>query len=134
MLMLAVTCAVFFPVLAHGQIFGHAVRGSVSPVGVSVVAGAFLFGVGMQLGGGCASGTLYSSGGGSVRMLVTLAAFIGGSVIGALHAPLWQSAPSFAPISMVATIGLFPSLGVSLGLFAVVAMVSLVVERRRYGK
>lgn len=134
MLMLAVTCAVFFPVLAHGQIFGHVVRGSVSPVGMSVVAGAFMFGVGMQLGGGCASGTLYSSGGGSVRMFVTLAAFIGGSVIGALHAPLWQSAPSLAPISMVATMGLFPSLGVSLVLFAAVAMVSLVVERRRHGR
>ena len=36
MLMLAVTCALFFPVLAHGQIFGQAVRGSVSPMGVSV--------------------------------------------------------------------------------------------------
>jgi uncharacterized membrane protein YedE/YeeE len=30
----------------------------VSPVGISVVVGAFMFGVGMQLGGGCASGTL----------------------------------------------------------------------------
>jgi uncharacterized membrane protein YedE/YeeE len=133
MLMLAVTCAVFFPVLAHGQLFGHVVRGSVAPVGVSVVAGAFMFGVGMQLGGGCASGTLYSAGGGSVRMFATLAAFIAGSVIGALHAPLWQSAPSLAPISMVATMGLFPSLGVSLVLFAAVAMASLVVERRQHG-
>src|SRR5262245_55229868 len=36
MLMLAVTCVVFFPVLAKGELFGHAVRGSVSPVGLSV--------------------------------------------------------------------------------------------------
>src|SRR5262249_28028352 len=53
MLMLAVTCAVFFPLLGRGEVLGQAVRGSVSPVGVSVVAGAFLFGIGMQLGGGC---------------------------------------------------------------------------------
>ena len=47
-----------------------------SPVGVSVVVGAFLFGVGMQLGGGCASGTLYTAGGGNTRMLITLIAFM----------------------------------------------------------
>jgi uncharacterized protein len=133
MLMLAVTCAVFFPVLAHGQIFGHAVRGSVAPAGVSVVAGAFIFGVGMQLGGGCASGTLYSAGGGSVRMCATLAAFIAGSVIGALQAPFWQAGPALKPISMVASLGLIPSLGVSLALFGTVTLVSLVVERRRHG-
>ena len=53
MLMLAVACLLFFPVLASGTpIFTEAVRGNVSPLGLSVVAGAFLFGVGMQLGGG----------------------------------------------------------------------------------
>ena len=76
MLMLALTCAVFFPLLGRGEIFGQVLRGSVSPVGVSVVVGAFLFGVGMQLGGGCASGTLYTAGGGNTRMLITLGAFI----------------------------------------------------------
>ena len=133
MLMLAVTCAVFFPILAKGQIFGQAVRGSVAPVGVAVLAGAFIFGVGMQLGGGCASGTLFSAGGGSVRMFATLAAFVAGSVIGALHAPFWQAAPELEPISLVASMGLAPSLGVSLALFGGVTLVSLAVERRRHG-
>ncbi len=86
MLMLMVTCAVFFPLLRHGHIFGQTVRGAVSPLSVSVVVGAFLFGAGMQLGGGCASGTLYAAGGGNTRMLLTLAAFIAGSVIGTVHA------------------------------------------------
>src|SRR5437870_8258239 len=76
MLMLAAACLVFFPVLASGHLFGQPVRGSVSPVGVSVIVGAFLFGIGMQLGGSCASGTLYSTGGGNTRTIVTLAAFI----------------------------------------------------------
>ena len=40
-----------------------------------------MFGIGMQLGGGCASGTLYTVGGGSTRMIVTLAAFVIGSVV-----------------------------------------------------
>src|SRR4051812_37520960 len=133
MLMLALTCAAFFPILAHGKIFGQVVRGSVSPVGVPVIAGAFLFGVGMQLGGGCASGTLYTAGGGSVRMLVTFAAFIAGSVLGAFHQTFWQSAPTFQPISLVANFGVGLALALSLGLFAFVAFASLILEKRRHG-
>jgi uncharacterized membrane protein YedE/YeeE len=133
MLMLAVTSLVFLPVLAEGQIFGRLVRGSVSPVGLSVVIGAFMFGIGMQLGGGCASGTLYSAGGGSVRMLATLAAFIAGSVVGVFHMPTWDRAPAFAPISLLSTFGIVPALGGSLLLFASVAYASTLVERRRHG-
>src|SRR6202045_49362 len=83
MVMLALVVLLFFPVLARGSLFGQPVRGEYGTVGLSVLVGAFLFGVGMQLGGGCASGTLYTAGGGSVRMLTTLFAFIAGSVVGA---------------------------------------------------
>jgi uncharacterized membrane protein YedE/YeeE len=134
MLMLAATCAVFFPVLASGQLFGHAVRGSVSPVGLSVVGGAFLFGVGMQLGGGCASGTLYTAGGGSVRMLVTLAAFIAGSVVGVRHMPIWEKAPALKPISLISQYGALTALAMSLILFGAIAMLTIVIERRRHGR
>jgi uncharacterized membrane protein YedE/YeeE len=133
MLMLAVTCAVFLPLLAHGHVFGQQVRGAVAPVGVSVLAGAFLFGIGMQLGGGCASGTLYTVGGGSVRMLTTLAAFIAGSVIGARHMPFWQSTPAFAPISLVTRFGLTASLAISLAALAAISLASLAIERHRHG-
>src|SRR5215204_1426886 len=44
MVMLAITCAAFFPLLASGTFMGQAVRGSISPIGVGVAAGAFLFG------------------------------------------------------------------------------------------
>ena len=130
MLMLAVTCAVFVPVLANGELFGRAVRGSVSPVGLSVVAGAFLFGIGMQLGGGCASGTLYTAGGGSVRMLVTLAAFIAGSVFGVIHQPLWDQAPRIEPISLVSRYGALAALAISLSIFGAIALISIIIERR----
>lgn len=53
MLMLAAACLLFFPVLASGTpIFTDSVRGNVDPLGLSVAAGAFLFGIGMQLGSG----------------------------------------------------------------------------------
>src|SRR5262249_10467153 len=89
MLMLALTCLVFFPVLGAGHIGGQAVRGSVSPVGVSVVVGAFLFGVGLQLGGGCAPRTLYTAGGGHPRMLPTLAGFLPRSLPAPAPPPPW---------------------------------------------
>jgi hypothetical protein len=131
MLMLAVTCAVFLPILAHGQIFGQPVRGAVAPVGISVLVGAFLFGIGMQLGGGCASGTLYTVGGGSLRMFATLAAFIAGSVIGSRHMPFWEATPAFKPISLLSRFGLAGGLAISFLLFGAVAFATLVMERRR---
>ena len=52
MLMLAVATLLFAPMLASGEVLGTAVGGAVAPVGLSVLVGAFIFGVGMQLGGG----------------------------------------------------------------------------------
>ncbi len=134
MLMLAVTCLVFVPALGSGHLLGQAVRGSVSPVGLSVVAGAFLFGIGMQLGGGCASGTLYTAGGGNTRMLVTLLCFIAGSVVGVAHMPWWEKAPALKPISLIAAFGPVAALAISLCLFGLVAALTVVVERRRHGR
>jgi uncharacterized membrane protein YedE/YeeE len=133
MLMLAVTCAIFFPLLAAGSVFGQPLRGSVSPAGVAVLAGAFIFGIGMQLGGGCASGTLYSAGGGSIRMLVVLAAFILGSLIGTAHTQWWAALPAWAPTSVVTVYGTWTALVLSLVVFGLIASFTMAVERRRHG-
>src|SRR5829696_5024434 len=45
MVMLALATALFFPVLAAGSLFGQPVQGIVAPIGVSVVVGAFIFGL-----------------------------------------------------------------------------------------
>jgi uncharacterized membrane protein YedE/YeeE len=133
MLMLAITCAVFFPLLASGSFFGQPLRGSVSPVGVGVAAGAFIFGVGMQLGGGCASGTLFSVGGGSSRMVITLFFFIIGSVIGTAHMGWWTAQPALAPASLVTTMGPWLGLALSLGVFAAIAWMTVGAEKKRHG-
>jgi hypothetical protein len=106
----------------------------VSPAGTSVVVGAFLFGIGMQLGGGCASGTLYTVGGGSTRMLVTLAAFIAGSVVATAHMPFWTALPHLQPVSLVKSLGLLPALLLNWAVFALIAVVTVVVEKRRHGR
>ncbi|QOL50489.1 YeeE/YedE family protein [Massilia litorea] len=134
MLMLAVGVALFFPALANGSLFGNPVTGLVSPAGTSVIVGAFIFGVGMQLGGGCASGTLYTVGGGSTRMLVTLFFFIVGSVVATAYMPFWTSLPQLQPISLVKTLGLAPALLLNWIVFAAIAAITVVVEKRRHGR
>ncbi|MTJ84185.1 MAG: YeeE/YedE family protein [Telmatospirillum sp.] len=133
MLMLALAAIVFYPLLAQGSVFGLPVKGEIGAVGLSVLAGAFLFGIGMQLGGGCASGTLYTGGGGNSRMIVTLAAFVAGSTTGAYHFSWWAATPNIGPVSLVATLGWPTALALALVLFAGISALSLVLERRRHG-
>ena len=134
MVMLALATAIFLPVLAGGSLFGQNVGGAVAPVGISVLVGALLFGLGMQLGGGCASGTLYTVGGGSTRMVVTLIFFVAGSLLGSVHLPWWLDQPSLGSVSLSRSLGLAPALVLQLGLFALLALVTAVWERRRHGR
>lgn len=135
MVMLAVAVSLFAPILAFGiSFFGGPVAGYVSPVGVSLIVGSFLFGIGMQLGGGCASGTLYAVGGGRTVMFITLIFFIIGTTIGAYHLPFWtEEMPAFEPISLATSTGLgyFGAWLVSIALFGVIAWITLVVEKKK---
>ena len=108
MLMFVISTTLFAIILSSGFSFtGITPVGYVSPVGVSVLFGAFLFGIGMQLGNGCASGTLYNLGGGSSSMILTLIAFIAGSTLGAYHFSFWmQDTPTLPPISLATSTGL----------------------------
>ncbi|PIC69103.1 hypothetical protein CSV77_15565 [Sporosarcina sp. P16b] len=135
MLMLALAVTLFAPILAYGTtFFGGPIAGYVSPVGVSLIVGAFVFGIGMQLGGGCASGTLYAIGGGRTVMFVTLAFFIIGTTIGAYHLPFWTEVmPAFAPVSLATSTGLGYGGAwlVSIALFGFITWVTLVIEKKK---
>lgn len=133
MVMLAIGVLLFFPILAQGSLFGNPANGFVSPPGMSVIIGAFIFGIGMQLGGGCASGTLFAAGGGNTRMFVTLFFFIVGSVIGAYWFPWWSNLPALKPYSIVKAWGLWPALISNLIVFATIAALTVWFEKRRHG-
>jgi uncharacterized membrane protein YedE/YeeE len=105
LVMLALATVLFAPVLSSGSVFGHGVVGAVAPLGGQVAIGAFLFGIGMQLGGGCGSGTLYAIGGGSMRLLLTLVAFVTGSFWASLHMGWWQRLPSWAAFALGEELG-----------------------------
>ena len=99
-LLLALTTLVLAPVLARGEFMGMPVAGAIAPAGVQVAVGAFLFGIGMQLGGGCASGTLYTAGSGNLRMVATLLAFCAGAFWASLHLGFWSAAPHLPSIAL----------------------------------
>ncbi len=131
-LLLGLTSTLFFPVL--GQLFpGINAQAAVAPVGLSVLIGAFMFGIGMQLGGGCGSGTLFTVGGGHVAMLVTLVFFIIGATVASAHLHWWLALPSFGKLSLITALGWGPALvAQGLCLIALYAVV-LAVERQRHG-
>lgn len=134
MIMLAVAVLLFFPALGAGELFGNPVKGNVNPVSISVMIGAFIFGIGMQLGGGCASGTLYTVGGGSARMVVTLIFFCLGSLIATSHLDWWFNLPHLAPISLVHSLGVIPALVLNLVIFSIIAAITIYVEKKRHGQ
>lgn len=134
MFMLAATVLVFTPLIAQGEFGGISLRGNVSPLNLAVVTGAFLFGIGMQLGGGCASGTLFTVGGGNARMLVTLAAFIAGSLFGTWHWESWQDAPGLEPVALSASFGTIGGILISLVMFSAVYLIAAAWEKRKRGE
>ncbi len=117
-MMLALATLLFAPVLAAGSAFGYPMSGAVAPLGVQVVAGAFLFGLGMQLAGGCGSGALYTAGGGSVRMLIVLFFFIAGSFWASLHMSWWERLPSRGEAVLGELIGWTGAVALQLGVLA----------------
>ena len=132
-LMIALTAIVFIPLMSGLSPFDRSFVGAWAPVGVSVVLGAFIFGLGMQLGGGCGSGTLFTVGGGSSRMLVTLAGFIVGAVVGTRHLPFWLEQPSLPLARFGEYFGPVSGTLVTLAALAAVVATLAITEKRRHG-
>jgi uncharacterized protein len=134
LIMLGLAVCLFLPALEAGAILGQPVRGFVFPVGIGLVLGAFLFGVGMQLGGGCASGTLYTAAGGQgARMWLTLLAFIAGATFAAWDAERWMDWPALPAFSLQRSLGAGPAILLSLGVLALVWAISRRIEIARHG-
>lgn len=131
-LLIGLTACLFLPALDAGAVLGQPVRGFVFPVGLALLFGAFLFGIGMQLGGGCGSGTLYAAGGGASRSWLTLISFIAGATLAAWRADLWMGWPALAPIPITAWAGPWPTLLGSLILLCAAAALALWWERTRH--
>jgi len=67
------------------------IPGQIYPVGTNTIIGAILFGVGMVIAGGCASGTLMRIGEGFMLQVVVLIGFIIGTLLGAHNFKFWDT-------------------------------------------
>jgi uncharacterized protein len=127
-LIVIVICAfVVVPVAALSPKYG----GAIAPLGPSLVIGAFVFGTGMQLANGCGSGTLYTVGGGSGRMLIALLFFVIGSVLGSLSLPAFLALGGIDPVLASDYFGAWGGLAVTLASIAIIATVIIAIARKR---
>ena len=62
----------------------------VMPISLATALGGSLFGIGMVIAGGCASGTLMRVGEGFSMQILSLFFFVVGSLIGANHMGFWE--------------------------------------------
>jgi uncharacterized membrane protein YedE/YeeE len=127
LIVIAIAAVAVVPVAALWQGYG----GAIAPLGPSLIIGALVFGVGMQLGNGCGSGTLYTVGGGSGRMLITLAFFVIGSVFGSLSLPAFLAMGGLDPILASDYLGPWGGLIATLASLAVAAAIMIAVARKR---
>lgn len=133
LLLIGMTVLVSFPLIAYGGGQGVNVSGWVFPVGLASALGAAMFGFGMQLGGGCGSGTLFTVGGGSTRMMITLVAFIAGSVIWTGTSGWTQTLPRVEGISAIRELGAPAALLGTLALLGGLYWWTVLIERGRHG-
>ncbi|WP_433802430.1 YeeE/YedE family protein [Actinomycetospora sp. CA-084318] len=132
MLMLAVAAVLFAVILPNGLAIGGDPSPQLGPIGLALFVGAFLFGIGMQIGGSCASGTLFSVGSGQLAIVYTLAGFVVGSVLAVLSWDFWTTTVPRGPVvDLAAVLGYPGALAASLAAMAVVVGITVVVGRRR---
>ncbi len=115
--------------------FGTTPGGFYAPITLALFVGAALFGIGMQLGGSCASGTLFATGSGNLAVVITLVGFVTGSAIGVAGWDFWTSGSGFVkladPVSLPDNFGRWGSVGVSIAILAAIAAVAELIIRRR---
>lgn len=94
-----------FAVIQHNTLQGDlsipysSIPGVIYPAGLNTVIGAILFGIGMVIAGGCASGTLMRIGEGFIMQVVVLIGFLIGTLWGAHDFGFWyKTMISRAPI------------------------------------
>ncbi|WP_127471391.1 YeeE/YedE family protein [Thiomicrorhabdus aquaedulcis] len=124
--MLALAVLLFTPILAwqpfapflpldHWGAQSH--QGFIRPLSLAVPVGAFLFGIGMQIGCGCTSGTLNRVGQLQPLSFITLLFIIVGGTLAAFSFTHWQSWPTLNAVAFQTTFGVLPGLVIQLALF-----------------
>lgn len=133
-IMLAVSSLLFFILISVGNLGDQTYIGLVQPLSLSVIFGAFIFGIGMQFANGCTSGTLNKLGQLEALSFSSFAFLILGGLLAAYHSDFWLNVPALPAISILQTFGL--TLGIAVQ-FVILALLYLWVhnkERRKFAQ
>ncbi|WGH93409.1 YeeE/YedE family protein [Auritidibacter ignavus] len=133
-LLLGTTATIFMLLFTTGWgAFGNEPTPYAGTIGVGLLLGAFIFGMGMQLGGGCASGTLFAVGSGQSMVIPTLIGFIAGSVIytAPFFYPLVSNLPGMEPVLLSDHVGYVGGWAITIAVLLVIVAITRVVQGRR---
>ena len=114
LLLLALAAALAMPLLGHYP----ELTAALGPPSVSLLVGAFVFGLCMQIADGCGSGTLYKAGLGIPMNAAILPLFALGSFMGSVHLEHWLALGKIEPVSLGAQLGTGGALALTLALLA----------------
>jgi hypothetical protein len=124
--LLAIAALLAMPLLANYT----ELTAALGPPSISLIIGAFVFGLTMQIADGCGSGTLYKAGLGIPLNMGILPLFAAGSFLGSVHIGDWLSLGQTEPVGLVNSLGLEKALAITLaGLGAVLLGVRLWVGK-----
>ena len=129
LLSIGLVAAIALPLLAANP---TELSGAHGPVGFAMIAGAFVFGVAMQIVMGCGSGTLVNAGSGNLVGAVALVMFVVGSFLGTLHLDWWTGLGSLPVLTLQGLAG--PKAGLGLTIAGLVATAGFVALHSAPGK
>lgn len=116
LLLLALAAAMAMPLLGHYP----ELTAALGPPSISLLVGAFVFGLCMQIADGCGSGTLYKAGMGIPMNTAILPMFAIGSFLGSLHLGWWLDLGRMPAVGLVSIWGWLPALLATLAALAVI--------------
>lgn len=126
LLLLALAACMAMPLLG----FFPELTAALGPPSISLIVGAFVFGLCMQIADGCGSGTLYKAGLGIPMNTLVLPMFAIGSFLGSVQLGWWLDLGRTQPVGLVSAWGWEVALAATLvGLALTAAGVSLYCKR-----
>ncbi len=132
--MLGLAILLFSPLLVIESWQGQTFQGFIRPLSLAVPIGAFIFGIGMQIGCGCTSGTLNRVGQLQPLSFLTLGFMIAGGTIAAATFNDWQALPTSPAIAFQRSFGWLPGLAIQLIILLGLYKVLTQYEKKQTGQ
>ncbi len=108
---------------------------SVAPIGIPLLLGAVMFGIGMVIAGGCASGTVMRVGEGFTMQMLSLVFFVAGTLwgahdVGAFWSTLNENAPK---VFLPDVFGWFGALVVQFAIIVLLYIAAIKWQKKKMG-